>query len=31
MAFGLVGLLGLAGLMQRVVLRHRAEVQAHAG
>jgi Ca-activated chloride channel family protein len=31
MAFGLVGLLGLAGLMQRVVLRRRAEVRAHAG
>src|SRR5210317_1495306 len=31
MAFGLVGLLGLAGLMQRVVLRHRVGGEAHAG
>ncbi len=30
-AFALVGLLGLAGLLQRVVVRHRVEVQAHAG
>ena len=30
-AFSLVGLLGLAGLMQRVVLRHRAGGEAHAG
>ncbi|MDH5454977.1 MAG: BatB protein, partial [Gammaproteobacteria bacterium] len=30
-AFALVGLLGLAGLLQRVVLRHRVEVRAHAG
>ena len=30
-ALALVGLLGLAGLLQRIVLRRKAEVQAHAG
>jgi len=30
-AFVLVGLLGLAGLLQRAALRRRAEVQTHAG
>ena len=30
-ALALVGLLGLAGLLQRVVLRHRAGGEAHAG
>ncbi len=30
-AFALVGLLCVASLMQRVTLRRRAEVQAHAG
>jgi Ca-activated chloride channel family protein len=31
MAFGLVGLLGLAGLLQRVVLRRHVGGEAHAG
>jgi Ca-activated chloride channel family protein len=31
MAFALVGVLALASLLQRVVLRHRAGVHAHAG
>jgi len=31
LAFGLVGLLCLAALLQRALLRRRAEVQAHAG
>ena len=31
MAFGLVGFLGLAGLLQHAVLRRRARVHAHAG
>lgn len=30
-AFALIGLLGLAGLLQRLVMRRRMEVQAHAG
>jgi len=30
-AFALVGVLGLAGLLQQAVLRRRAEVQSHAG
>ena len=30
-AFALVGVLGLAGLLQRVMLRRQAEVQPHAG